>query len=95
MKTKKKPIIQPYGNVGVDSGQLLIIDPCYLEEFMKLYSYDDICSIEGEMQYKKGHSGIACKLGGFGGDGYFPIDSVTNHGKYSPQSSSFILNLYE
>ena len=45
MKTKKKqPIIQPYGNVGVDSGQLLIIDPCYLEDFMKLYSYEDICN---------------------------------------------------
>ena len=67
MKTKKKPIIQPYGNVGVDSGQLLIIDPCYLEQFMRLYSYDDICNIEGEMKYEKGHGGIACKLGGFGG----------------------------
>ena len=33
---KKPTIIQPYGNVGVDSGQLLIIDPCYLEEFMKM-----------------------------------------------------------
>ena len=54
MKTKKKPIIQPYGNVGVDSGQLLIIDPCYLEDFMKLYSYDDICNYEGNMQYKLG-----------------------------------------
>ena len=37
MKTKKQPIIQPYGNVGVDSGQLLIIDPSYLEMFMKKY----------------------------------------------------------
>ena len=45
MKTKKKPIIQPYGNVGVDSGQLLIIDPCYLEDFMKLYSYDDMSKL--------------------------------------------------
>jgi len=95
MKTKKQPIIQPYGNVGVDSGQLLIIDPSYLEMFMKKYSYEDICNIEGNMQFPKGHDGIACKLGGFGGDGYFPIDSVTNHGKYSPQYSSFILNLYE
>jgi hypothetical protein len=43
---KKPTIIQPYGNVGVDSGQLLIIDPCYLEEFMKMYSYEDICNTE-------------------------------------------------
>ena len=32
---KKKPIVSHYGNVGVDSGQLLIIDPSYLEMFMK------------------------------------------------------------
>ena len=95
MKTKKQPIIQPYGNVGVDSGQLLIIDPSYLKMFMKKYSYDDICNIEGTMKFPKGHDGIACKLGGFGGDGYFPIRSITNHGKYSPQYSQFILELYE
>ena len=52
---KKPTIIQPYGNVGVDSGQLLIIDPCYLEEFMKMYSYEDICNTEGSMKYKIGH----------------------------------------
>ena len=95
MKTKKQPIIQPYGNVGVDSGQLLIIDPSYLEMFMKKYSYDDMCNIEGNMQFPKGHDGIACKLGGFGGDGMFDIDSVTFYNKYSPPYSRFILNLYE
>ena len=95
MKTKKQPIIQPYGNVGVDSGQLLIIDPSYLEMFMKKYSYDDICNIEGNMQFPKGHDGIACILGGFGGDGMFDIDSVTFYNKYSPPYSRFILNLYE
>ena len=95
MKTKKKPTIETYRNVGVDSGQLLIIDPSYLEMFMKKYSYDDICSIEGNMQFPKGHDGIACKLGGFGGDGMFDIDSVTFYNKYSPPYSKFILNLYE
>ena len=95
MKTKKKPTIETYGNVGVDSGPLLIIAPSYLEMFMKKYSYDDICSIEGNMQFPKGHDGIACKLGGFGGDGMFDIDSVTFYNKYSPPYSKFILNLYE
>ena len=95
MKTKKKPTIETYGNVGVDSGQLLIIDPSYLEMFMKKYSYDDMCNIEGNMQFPKGHDGIACKLGGFGGDGMFDIDSVTFYNKYSPPYSRFILNLYE
>ena len=88
-------IVQPYGNIGVDSGQLLIIDPCYLEEFMEMYSYEDICNTEGSMKYEIGHKGIACKLGGFGGDGNFQVDSVTNHGKYSPQYSKFIINLHE
>ena len=91
----KKPLIKHYGDVGVDSGQLLIIDPCYLKEFMKLYSYEDICNYEGNMQYKLGHDGIACKLGDFGGDGFFAIDSVTHQGKYSPSYSKFVLHLYD
>ena len=94
MKTKK-PTIQPYGKVAVDSGQLLIIDPSYLEMFMKKYSYDDICAIEGNMQFPKGHDGIACKLEGFGGDGMFDVDSVTFYNKYSPSYSKFIVNPYE
>ena len=93
--SSKKPIIKHYGDVGVDSGQLLIIDPCYLKEFMKLYSYEDICEYRGNMQYKLGHDGIACKLESFGGDGYFAIDSVTHQGKYSPSFSKFVLHLYD
>jgi len=95
MLKKKKPTFSHYGNVGVDSGQLLIIDPSYLEMFMKKYTYDDICNHEGEMNYPKGHGGIAVKLGGFGGDGYFPVRAITNHGEYSPQYSKFIIDLYE
>ena len=91
----KKPLIRHYGNVGVDSGQLLIIDPCYLEKFMKLYSYEDICNHKGNMKYELGHDGIACKLESFGGDGFFAIDSVTFHNEYSPPYSKFVLNLYE
>lgn len=91
----KKPLIKPYGDVGVDSGQLLIIDPCYLKEFMELYSYEDICDYKGNMQYKLGHDGIACKLESFGGDGYFAIESVTHQEKYSPLYSKFILHLYD
>ena len=96
MKTKiKKPTIQHYGNVAVDSGQLLIIDPSYLEMFMKKYSYEDICAIEGNLQFPKGHNGIACKLEGFGGDGMFDVNSMTFYNKYSPRYSRFILNMYE
>ena len=96
MKTKiKKPTIQHYGNVAVDSGQLLIIDPSYLEMFMKKYSYEDICAIEGNLQFPKGHNGIACKLEGFGGDGMFDVYSMTFYNKYSPRYYRFILNMYE
>ncbi len=91
----KKPITNYSRDVGVDSGQLLIIDPCYLEEFMKLYSYEDICEYKGNMQFKLGHDGIACKLESFGGDGFFAIDSVTHQGKYSPLYSKVVLNLYD
>ena len=91
---KRKPIVNPYGNIGVDSGQLLIIDPCYLEMFMKKYSYEDICEHpQGNMVYPKGHEGIACKLESFGGDGYFPVYSMEKFEKYSPQYTKFIIDI--
>ena len=93
---KKKQTLYHYGNVGVDSGQLLIIDPCYLKEFMKLYSIDDIFNAEGTMKYKKGHDGIACKLQSFGGDGYFPVYAWRGYkNKYSPPNTAFQVMLYE
>ena len=93
---KKKSTQYHYGNVGVDSGQLLIIDPCYLKKFMELYSYDDICNHEGEMKYKAGHGGIACKLQYFGGDGYFPVYAWKGYkNKYSPPNTAFTVMLYE
>ena len=93
---KKKSTQYHYGNVGVDSGQLLIIDPCYLEQFMELYSLDDIFKAEGEMKYKAGHGGIACKLQSFGGDGYFPVYAWKGYkNKYSPPNTAFTVMLYE
>ena len=43
---KKKQTAYHYGNIGVDSGQLLIIDPCYLKQFMELYSLEDILKLK-------------------------------------------------
>ena len=94
LSKKGKPIVSHYGNVGVDSGQLLIIDPCYLEMFMKKYSLDDIFEHPaGNMVYPKGHEGIACKLESFGGDGYFPVYSMEKFEEYSPPNSKFIIDI--
>ena len=64
--------------------------------FMELYSLDDIFKAEGEMKYKAGHGGIACKLQHFGGDGYFPVYAWKGYkNKYSPPNTAFQVMLYE
>ena len=66
------------GQVGVDSGQLLITDPCYLEN--EIPNYKTLCEISGQINYKWGHAGAGFKLDGFGGDGLFPVYGVYEDG---------------
>ena len=51
MKTIKKNETIHIGNVAVDSGQILIVDPCYLSEWK-----------DGEYGDLKSHYGRACHL---------------------------------
>jgi hypothetical protein len=86
------------GHCGVDSGQLVITDPCYIDSewikkdvkldkgghFKKVkegeFSYAGACQatlskghVGGQLNYKLGHAGVGVAIGGFGGDGYFPV----------------------
>ena len=67
MKTK----IVELGVVGVDSGQLVIADPCYIKD--SLPSYEELCEIDGQIDFPKGYAGAGVKITDFGGDGIFPV----------------------
>lgn len=64
------------GAVGVDSGQLMIVDPCYVTDGPV---YDDICNVTLS---DKGHGEVA---NGFAsttvfGDGLYPVYAVKDEG---------------
>lgn len=77
------------GHVDVDSGQLMVGDPCYLSSWKGNdwnpgtpkgeYSYGGACEATvtgvafGELNHDGGHPGAAVAFGGFGGDGTFPV----------------------
>jgi hypothetical protein len=84
----KKEII---GNVWVDSGQLVITDPCYLrdwggDEFGKdnegEYSYAGACTATlSEKQYGMLETGMAAAFS-TGGDGVFPVEATLDDDGY-------------
>jgi len=74
------------GMVGVDSGTLMIADPCYVadnewtkEDLMKYGTelcQDDISSVE--IPFPMGHKGKAVIFGNFGGDGSYEVKALKN-----------------
>lgn len=77
------------GYCGVDSGQLMVCDPCYINsEWAKSefgekvedghFSYAGACkgTIGGEpvqLKYKLGHDGVGVAFPSGYGDGYYPV----------------------
>jgi len=79
MKTKWEQV----GECGVDSGSIIIGDPCY-------FAYEDAkhhpaktwseycaktpCGVGGhQLHFAQGHSGLAVVVDAFGGDGCYPV----------------------
>ena len=74
------------GHCSVDSGQLMITDPCYVKTFKSNdaefkaelignYSYAGCASTSCQKGQSWGEldKGVGCVVGGFGGDGSFPV----------------------
>lgn len=65
------------GLIGVDSGQLIITDPCYMDS--ENYDYDEICKKTqsknhgGQLNYKAGAPGLAVVFTTGLGDGMYPV----------------------
>lgn len=88
MKTSKKII----GYCGVDSGQLLIIDPCYLSKWKdgefdmdnqdkQLNSYHNACvkTLSEEMAGEVNEGGVVTSTGY--GDGEYPVVATYKEGR--------------
>jgi len=65
-----KAELKQLGVVGVDSGQLIITDPCYIDS---LPNYKKLCDINGQVYFRDGHPAAGVKIEDFGGDGIFPV----------------------
>ena len=69
---------QKLGTVSVDSGTLMIVDPCYVlrrdVKFDGKKEYQKVIDAEEESVCAWSHLGeLALGFGGFGGDGVFPV----------------------
>ena len=81
-KIKVVKTFKQIGVVGVDSGTLMIIDPCYVEDNLEKWN-DGLCDKvinltdnekqAGQMNYKKGHEGLAVVFNSGMGDGLYPV----------------------
>ena len=66
------------GDVGVDSGQLLVIDPCYLEDWDHQRSYPEACHVTGDgtggqFHYASGRPGLGVAFRSGFGDGVYLV----------------------
>lgn len=79
---------QLVGHIGVDSGQVMLLDPCYLDDWKGNefadnrpgeFSYAGACTATlsdkgyGELNFAMGHSGVAFACGTRWGDGTYPV----------------------
>ncbi len=92
-KNKTKRETKHIGNVAVDSGQILMVDPCYLGEW-KDGEHDDLKSHYGQACHltsntkKQGGEIIVSGVAGTGvvassgyGDGHYPVIATYKEGR--------------
>jgi hypothetical protein len=65
------------GVVGVDSGQLIVCDPCYLKDQKSLTDYEGICALPNskfkQLLYNLGHPGAGVAFDTGIGDGIYEV----------------------
>lgn len=70
------------GHCGVDSGQILLIDPCYVynDDYSKKSEYYDCCQITLSKE-KAGETELGVVTSTYSGDGNYPVYATTDeHG---------------
>jgi hypothetical protein len=82
MKSKRKKTV--LGSLDVDSGQLLIVDPAYLEAWEDGKHYSACCKqttkkFGGEVRIHGPAQGVAVKAGP--GDGSYPVIATIEDGR--------------
>lgn len=78
------------GEAPVDSGQLLIVDPCYLGDYIgpRRVSYPEVCALPdgvgiegGETPAFSDRRGTGVTASNWGGDGVYPVVQILNERK--------------
>ena len=75
------------GNITVDSGQIIVVDPCYLKDYKANdyvkkentdFSYNNIChlTMQNKHQLKQGDWDFAIASNTGYGDGSYPVYAV-------------------
>lgn len=76
------------GEVLVDSGQVILVDPCYIENGL---DYEKVCSVtlnEQENGYNNAvHGGVACSTG-FGDGSYPAFVEISDEGTWGKRVKS-------
>ncbi len=74
----------PIGGVAVDSGQIIIIDPCYLGEWDKDKDYNESCETTLEEPDFAGpvFKNLAVASTTAFGDGVYPVYKVMTNGEF-------------
>ena len=66
------------GSVSVDSGMLMVANPCYWIDGDKSMTWEEYCKSVGSepqkcFEHERGISGKGIMFGHFGGDGIYPV----------------------
>lgn len=79
------------GTCAVDSGQILLIDPCYIDSMWSDESYEDVCRVSlGENQAGHVQSLLATVTSSGWGDGEYPVYAEYRDGRVASVTIEFI-----
>jgi hypothetical protein len=88
-KKEKQSKWKQIGVVGVDSGQIMIGDPCYIkpesyeENYIKQTENYDFHQGHQQLKYPMGHAGLAVIFNNGIGDGFYKVEAKFTNGSIS------------
>jgi hypothetical protein len=98
MQTKERTLV---GHVGVDSGQVMIVDPCYLDDYdpqsneewdpekhKGTFSYQGLC--HKTLSDNVGQVNLSVVSSSGYGDGYYPVYATFEDGRVASLTVEFI-----
>jgi len=80
--SEQQNLYEKCGDADVDSGILMVADPCYFADGQKNKdlgeAYISSEKYSKQLNHDKGHAGLGVMITGFGGDGEYPVYRQTD-----------------